>query len=1156
MSSGTRRSCTLFMAAIVVGLMLPVAAFAPPVRAADPPYTGFIIDSETGNPFGGGSAHDHYPSTFTGAGTPTNFLLSGPEWSFHFVDSSPLTEREYFDGVLQFSVLRNGLSCSSSDWTLRVWEAPQIVDGSVTRFAADFWRNRCGAGDTRAAMYGTLRIGSSIPPSILHVTSRLDFPDTFAGESASTQTITVENLGEATIDAQPVVASGPHLTDFPVDDGCGVVSLDPGQQCTITVGFDPSTSTSRNAALTLTSTAYGPARTIDLEGYGLSQLIKTPSALVIDTRPGGFGGSWGDQYLDPVEMTATGDYQDVTLNAAEWRITFQAADEGPLVVGTYEHVVWPGLVVSRGGSACVPLDAAFTILEAPVIDTDGTILRFAGDFTVTCDSSDGMPIDGWVRFHSDHDRPLVQPPVSYSIEVSTGTSGHIGETITITPRVAGTDRLDAHRCRMGIESGDLANLVRMQVAADSCEPWTLTIPAASLGDYRVFGSLITQEEGQIEWTEAAEQSLSITGGTPVPFTSNYPVQSWAAADLLSDPTPAFGQSLTVKPPAGLDGCVLRVVGGMELAQTSQDAGCTPWTLSLAAPTPDVVATFFGDRADARIIGWVGTSTWSETNPELPYLGAIWSETYSSAMATFTGTGGSYASNIPAIFSGAARGNVYYTDDPTTHQYAPVVKGALSGTCTSDRQPLSVPVVDGTCAAFSVPPTDLTGNVSASVSFQLLDTDGDLVAEAETGIGFVDRMAPLALSAPSEVQIGTAIPVQASTSDGAPATYEVQLTPVAASTSVGIASTTTSTTYRGTFQPTLGSPGDAIALNVTGLAAGSWDVRATFIDVLGGAATATKRIKVLDTTPPSGSVTIAGGASYTKVTAVTVATAATDTGTGLDFVKLSNDGTNWTSRPYAASQAWTLPATNGTRTVYVKWVDKAGNISAVKTDTIVLDTVAPTATAPRRGFVASSSISAGRIALRVPWSGSDATSGIARYELAQSTDGGAWTTVSTTLTSPTATRNLAPLHTYRFRVRAVDKAGNPGSWATGTTFRISRYSESNAAITYSGSWTKVSSTAYWGSAAKKSSTAGAKASLTFSGRSIAWVARTGPDRGKAGIYVNGTKVATVDLYSPTAQAQRVVWVGSWTTTASRTVTIRVAGTVGRPRIDLDALVTAN
>jgi len=103
---------------------------------------------------------------------------------------------------------------------------------------------------------------------------------------------------------------------------------------------------------------------------------------------------------------------------------------------------------------------------------------------------------------------------------------------------------------------------------------------------------------------------------------------------------------------------------------------------------------------------------------------------------------------------------------------------------------------------------------------------------------------------------------------------------------------------------------------------------------------------------------------------------------------------------------------------------------------------------------------------------------------------------------------------------------------------------------------VSSPAYWGGAARKSSTAGAKASLTFTGRSIAWVARTGPDRGKAQIYINGTHLVTVDLYSATAQAQRVVWARSWSTASERKVTIRVVGTTGRPRIDLDALVTAN
>ena len=324
-----------------------------------------------------------------------------------------------------------------------------------------------------------------------------------------------------------------------------------------------------------------------------------------------------------------------------------------------------------------------------------------------------------------------------------------------------------------------------------------------------------------------------------------------------------------------------------------------------------------------------------------------------------------------------------------------------------------------------------------------------------------------------------------------------------------------------------------------------------------AATYTATYSHPDVTAPSGSVTIAGGRAVTATSSVTLAVPATDADSSVSEVELSNDGIAFTNRPYASSQPWTLPATNGTRTVYVRWKDTAGNWSAVKTDTIVLDTVAPTATEPRRGLVAATTIDAGRSTLRVPWSGADATSGIARYELLQSTDGGPWTVVSTTLTSPTADRSLASLHTYRFRVRPVDKAGNVGAWVFGSPFWLARYSEFNRAIAYTGSWTTVSDpAAYWGGAAKRSATAGAQATLSFTGRAAAWVARTGPNRGVATVYVNGTQVATVNLNTPAYQNQRVVWARNWSTSAARTVTIRVAGTPGHPLVDVDAFVSAD
>ena len=44
----------------------------------------------------------------------------------------------------------------------------------------------------------------------------------------------------------------------------------------------------------------------------------------------------------------------------------------------------------------------------------------------------------------------------------------------------------------------------------------------------------------------------------------------------------------------------------------------------------------------------------------------------------------------------------------------------------------------------------------------------------------------------------------------------------------------------------------------------------------------------------------------------------------------------------------------------------------------------------------------------------------------------------------------------------------------------------------------------------SSTAGAKATFSLTGRTVAFVSRLGPTKGKATIYVDGTKVAPIDL----------------------------------------------
>jgi hypothetical protein len=242
------------------------------------------------------------------------------------------------------------------------------------------------------------------------------------------------------------------------------------------------------------------------------------------------------------------------------------------------------------------------------------------------------------------------------------------------------------------------------------------------------------------------------------------------------------------------------------------------------------------------------------------------------------------------------------------------------------------------------------------------------------------------------------------------------------------------------------------------------------------------------------------------------------------------------------------STPGRYRVTVAFRDIAGTRRTGSAVIDVVDTTPPVTTAPTAAFGTGSALSAGKVPVKLSWGGD--TTGIARYELVQSTDDAPWTTVATSLTTASAWRSLLPGHRYRFRVRAVDTSGNVGAWATAPTFGLGGYGESAASISYGGSWPTATSPLYLGGSARRSATAGATARFTFSGRSFGWLSRFAPDRGKATVTVDGSLVATIDLARATVQPQRIAWAGTWSTVATRTVVIRVNGTVGRPLVDVD------
>ena len=97
---------------------------------------------------------------------------------------------------------------------------------------------------------------------------------------------------------------------------------------------------------------------------------------------------------------------------------------------------------------------------------------------------------------------------------------------------------------------------------------------------------------------------------------------------------------------------------------------------------------------------------------------------------------------------------------------------------------------------------------------------------------------------------------------------------------------------------------------------------------GNISTTIKDDIIFDTVPPTGSVKINGGALQTSSTSITLTLAAKDgSGSGVAKMTYSTNGTVWSNpETFTTAKQITLPAGDGVKTVWVKFIDNVGNIS--------------------------------------------------------------------------------------------------------------------------------------------------------------------------------------------------------------------------------------
>ena len=147
------------------------------------------------------------------------------------------------------------------------------------------------------------------------------------------------------------------------------------------------------------------------------------------------------------------------------------------------------------------------------------------------------------------------------------------------------------------------------------------------------------------------------------------------------------------------------------------------------------------------------------------------------------------------------------------------------------------------------------------------------------------------------------------------------------------------------------------------------------------------------------------------------------------------------------------------------------------------------------------------------------------------------------------------HTLSIEVTHMRDANGLGSWVWidafdiengsgvtgGITATAGRTEQNSPALTYTGVWFPNISAMHSGGSAVLATDAGSRATITFNGTGITWIAYRDQFSGIARVYLDGALEATVDTYLSPAQAQAATYVINGLASGTHTLTIEATGT---------------
>ncbi|MET7379864.1 peptidoglycan recognition protein [Streptomyces sp. NPDC005526] len=301
------------------------------------------------------------------------------------------------------------------------------------------------------------------------------------------------------------------------------------------------------------------------------------------------------------------------------------------------------------------------------------------------------------------------------------------------------------------------------------------------------------------------------------------------------------------------------------------------------------------------------------------------------------------------------------------------------------------------------------------------------------------------------------------------------------------------------------------------------------------------VGAVSVTGVSGGATKSGTSYYTKGAAKVSWTTATPSAviSGFD-VLVDGKAVAHTS---GSARSASISVASGSHTVQVRATHVRGATTLSGSVTLVGDTTAPTFPTAAGVKVRTGTVNSTAVPVTVTWKAAD-NAALAKVMA---------TAPSSATFGPTVTSwNTAakPGSSDLFALKAYDVAGNTAGASVYRTPNIIQ----ETSTTRTGTWTHRSSTSYLGGYSYSASSAGASISWTFTGRSVAWIVSRASTSGQAYLYVDGTKVTTLDLKASTTLYRQAIWTKTWSSSAKHTLKIVVVGTSGRPTVTTDGIAT--